>query len=88
MIFCGTFKSLENKEMLWSELKNSKNYFLHNLFNENDLSILIDKMIDNIYYNRKSNPNHEFKVVAPADMLDFIDKMVSKISCSEFRVQE
>ncbi|MPM37652.1 hypothetical protein SDC9_84271 [bioreactor metagenome] len=81
------FESLENKEMLWSELKNSKNYYLHNLFDDNDLSILIDEMIDNMYYNRKSNPNHEFKVVTSTDMLDFIDKMVSKISSSEFRVQ-
>ncbi|WP_291569234.1 zinc dependent phospholipase C family protein [Clostridium sp. UBA4548] len=81
------FGSLENKEILWSEIKNSKNYCLQNLFNDNDLSILIDEMINNIYYNRKSNPNHEFKVVTPTDMLDFIDKMVSKISCSQFKVQ-
>lgn len=81
------FESLENKEMLWSLLSNSENYCLHDLFNVNDLSILIDEMINNIYNNRKSNPDYEFRVVTLTDMLDFIDIMVSKISSSQFRVQ-
>lgn len=81
------FESLENKEILWSLLSNSGNYCLHDLFNAKDLSILIDDMINNIYNNRKSNPDYEFKVVRITDMLDFIDIMVSKICSSQFRVQ-
>jgi hypothetical protein len=79
-------ESLENREILWSLLENSTNHCLSGLFNVNDLSILIDEMINNIYNNRESNPDYEFKVVTFSDMIDFIDLMVSKISNSEFRV--
>lgn len=80
-------ESLENKEMLWPLFRSSRNYCLPGLFEDNDLLILIDEMITNIYNNRKSNPDYEFKVVTFSDMLDFIDIMVSKISNSQFRIQ-
>jgi hypothetical protein len=79
-------ESFENKEMLWSQLKNSTDYCLSDLFNVNDLSILIDEMTNNMYNNRKSNPDYEFKVITFSDMLDFINIMVSKISNVQFRV--
>lgn len=79
-------ESLENKEIVWSLLRNSTNYCLPGLFEVNDLSILINEMATNMYNNRKSNPHYKFKVVTFPDMLDFIDIIVSKISDSQFRI--
>ncbi len=79
-------ESLENKEIVWSLLRNSTNYCLSDLFNVDDLSILIDEMISNMYHNRKSNPDYKFKVITFSDMLDFIDIVVSKINEGQFRV--
>jgi len=80
-------ESIENKEMLWQLFRSSRNYCLPGLFEDNDLSILIDEMITNIYNNRKSNSDYDFKVVGFSDMLDFIDIMVSKISNSQLKIQ-
>lgn len=79
-------ESLENKEILWSLLENSTNYCLSGLFDVNDLSILINEMINHMYNNRKSDLDYEFNVVKFSDMLDFIDRVVSKISNSQFIV--
>lgn len=79
-------ESLENKEIVWSLLRNSTDYCLSGLFDVDDLSILIDEMITNMYNNRKSSPDYKFKVTTFSDMLDFIDIMVSKISDGQFRV--
>lgn len=76
-------ESLENKEIIWSLLRNSTDYCLPDLFDVSDLSILINEMITNMYNNRKSNPDYKFKVVTFSDMLDFIDITVSKISNSQ-----
>ena len=73
-------EGLENKESVWSLLRSPTNYCLPGLFNVDDLSRLIDEMIYNMYNNRKSNPAYEFKVITYSDMLDFINKMVSKIN--------
>lgn len=73
-------ESIENKEKVWSLLRNPTNYCLSGLFNVDDLSMLIDEMINNMYNNRKSNPDYKFKVIKYSDMLDFIDIMVSEIS--------
>lgn len=79
-------ESLENKEIVWSLLRNSTSNCLPGLFDANDLSILINEMITNMYNNRMSNPDYEFKVIKFSEMIDFIDIMTSKISNCQFRI--
>lgn len=73
-------ESLENKEKVWSLLRSPTNYCLSGLFNVDDLSILIDEMINNMYNNRIPNPDYKFKVTTYSAMLDFINVMVSEIN--------
>jgi len=80
-------EGLENKEIIWSLLKNSTNYCLPGVFNVGDLSILIDEMITNMYNKRKPSRYYKFKVITFTDMLDFIDITTSKINNSQFRLQ-
>ncbi len=79
-------ESLENKEQVWSLLKQSTDYYLPDTVNADDLTRLIGEMIHNMYNNRKSNLEYKFKVITLSDMLDFAEVTAAKINESVFTI--
>lgn len=73
-------ENFDNKEHVWSLLKDTKNYCLPDIMTNDDMIKLTDAMMINMYYNRISNQSHEFNVITISDMLEFIEKAVEKLN--------
>lgn len=72
-------ESLESKELIWSLLREAKNYHFSDLCLAEDISLLVNEMTDKMYNDRKPNPDYKFKVIALSDMFELIDRVVSNI---------
>jgi hypothetical protein len=72
-------ESLNNKDQIWAMLNETKEYYLPDISAPSDMSRLIDAMMTDMYFNRKSNRKYKFTVISLSDMLDFTENAARKL---------